>query len=174
MAGGSSAGVRPVLERFVAQGLVDREKAGNAFVYRLNRDHLATHAVEELTALRPALIERLREEFRSWKIAPAHASLFGSTARGDGDETSDIDLFVVRPVEVEDDDPTWRSQLDGLAEGVRRWTGNHAGIAELSTEQLASLRERRPPILKELDADAITLSGPDAGAVLRGEIHGAA
>jgi hypothetical protein len=170
----SPAGVRTVLERFVEQGLVEREKAGNAFVYTLNREHLAAPAVEGLANLRLGLFGRLRKEIGEWKIAPIHASLFGSTARGDGDETSDIDLFVVRPQGVDEEDATWRAQLDGLAEGVRRWTGNHAGIAELSTKQLASLKKRRPPILRELDADAITLAGPDVGRVLRGEVDGAA
>jgi len=163
----SPAGVRSVLERLVEQGLVDRERAGNAFVYTLNRDHLAAPAVEDLVDLRGKLLERLRRRIGDWSIAPVHSSLFGSAARGDGDEGSDIDLFVVRPGDVDEDDPTWRAQLDGLAEGVRRWTGNHAGIVELSTKQLASLKRRRPPVLRELDADAVTLSGPEVGTILR-------
>jgi predicted transcriptional regulator len=167
VAGRSPTGVRAVLERFVEQGLVDRERAGKAFVYALNREHLAAPAIEALTNLRPGLFERLRQEIAAWKLAPVHASLFGSTARGDGDASSDIDVFVVRPGGVDEDDATWRHQLDGLAEGIRRWTGNHAGIAELSTDQLASLKRRRPPILKELDADAIALFGPDVGTLLR-------
>jgi len=169
----SPAGVRAVLERFVEQGLVDRERAGKAFVYTLNREHLAAPAVEALANLRPDLFERLRRVIATWKVAPVHASLFGSAARGDGDASSDIDLFIVRPEKIDEDDATWQSQLDGLAEGVRRWTGNHAGIAELSRKQLASLRKRRPPILKELDADAITLAGPDVATILPGRAGGA-
>lgn len=173
VAGRSPAGVRSVLERLVEQGLVDREKAGRAFVYTLNREHLAAPAVEALTNLRPGLFERLRQAIATWKVAPTHASLFGSAARGDGDARSDIDLFIVRPEKIDEDDATWRSQLDGLAEGIRRWTGNHASIAELSTKQLTSLRKRRPPILKELDADAITLAGPDVATILRRRSDGA-
>lgn len=163
----SPAGVRSVLERLVEQGLVDCERAGNAFVYTLNRDHLAAPAVEDLVDLRLKLLERLRRQIGDWSIAPVHSSLFGSAARGDGDEGSDIDLLVVRPGDVAEDDPTWRAQLDELAEGVRRWTGNHAGIVELSTKQLASLKRRRPPVLRELDTDAVTLFGPEVGTILR-------
>lgn len=169
----SPNGVRTVLERLVEQGLVDRERAGSAFVYTLNRKHLAAPAVEILANMRPGLFERLRQEIGGWDKAPVHASLFGSAARGDGDSASDIDLFLVRPEGVDDEDAIWRAQVDGLAEGVRRWTGNHAGIAELSKGQLGSMRKRRPPILRELDADAITLAGPDVGAILRGETDGA-
>jgi predicted nucleotidyltransferase/predicted transcriptional regulator len=170
----SPAGVGTVLARLVEQGLVDREKAGNAFVYTLNREHLAAPAVEALANLRPSLLGRLRQEIAQWQITPVHASLFGSAARGNGDASSDVDLFIVRPEQVEEEDATWRSQVDGLAEGVRRWTGNHAGIAELSTDQVASMRRRRPPILNELDADAITLAGADVGVLLRGEVDGSA
>ncbi len=171
-AGRSPSGVRPVLDRLAEQGLVDSERAGRAYVYTLNREHLAAPAVEALAGLRPALIDRLRQEIAEWSITPSHVSLFGSAARGDGDAASDVDLFVVRPEGVDAEDSAWRGQLDKLAEGVRRWTGNHAGIAELSTDQLATLRKRRPPALKDLDADAITLSGPDVGALLWGESDG--
>jgi predicted nucleotidyltransferase len=168
----SPAGVGSVLERFVEQGLVDREQAGNAFLYTLNRDHLAAPAIEILANLRPGLIERLRDEIFEWTIRPMHVSLFGSTARGDGDAASDVDLFVVRPKGVQEEDPTWRRQVDELADRVRRWTGNNAGIAELPAEQLGTLRRRRPPILKDLDADAITLAGLDVAKILRGKTNG--
>jgi DNA-binding transcriptional ArsR family regulator len=171
-AGRSPSGVRSVLDRLAEQGFVDSERAGRAYVYTLNREHLAAPAVEALAGLRPALADRLRREIAGWRIAPSHASLFGSAARGDGDAASDVDLFIVRPGGIEAEDATWRDQLDGLAEGVRRWTGNHAGIAELSTDQLATLKKRRPPVLKDLDADAITLFGPEVGALLRGEDNG--
>lgn len=170
----SPAGTRRVLERLAEHGLVDREAAGKAFVYSLNRDHLAAPAVEILSNLRAALVDRLRREIAGWEIAPAHAALFGSAARGDGDATSDIDIFIVRPPETGEDDPEWREQLDSLAEEVMRWTGNHAGLAEISAEQLGSMRERRPPIADELDADAIRLAGPDVGAILSGDVDGAA
>lgn len=166
-AGRSPSGVRPILERLAEQGLVDSERMGRAFVYRLNRDHLAAPPVEALASLRSGLFDRLRNEIAGWRIAPVHASVFGSTARGDGDAASDVDLFIVRPKGTEAEDATWRDQLDRLAERVRLWTGNHAGIAEISTDQLATLRTRRPPVLNDLDADAITLAGPNVGALLR-------
>lgn len=165
----SPAGVRTVLQHLVEQGLVDRQPAGKAYVYSLNRDHVATPAIESLVNLRHGLIERLRDRIATWETEPVHASLFGSAARGDGDASSDIDLLVLRSAGIDEDDEPWRSQVDGLAESVVRWTGNHAGIVELSANQITSLKKRRPPILKDLDSDAVTLAGPDIGTIVRGE-----
>ncbi len=165
---GSQQGIWKALNRLVDQGVVEREEAGSSSLYTFNRDHLAAPGIELLVGLRGALLERLRQTFGNWAIRPVHASLFGSAARGDGDAASDIDLFIVRPKGVDAEDETWRDQLDKLADAVRRWTGNNAGIAELPEAELARLRRRRPPLLSELDADAITLAGPDVARILKG------
>jgi hypothetical protein len=95
----------------------------------------------------------------SWDVHPLHASLFGSAARGDGDAQSDIDLLIVRPTAVDADDGEWRGQIEALAESVHRWTGNHAGIAEVAESELPQLRRDRPPIVDEASADAVDLAG---------------
>ena len=83
------------------------------------------------------------------ELAPVHASVFGSAARGDGDAASDIDVFVVRPATVAEDDATWRGQLDSLADDITRWTGNHAGISEVGPDDPGALDS---PIAGELQA----------------------
>lgn len=166
LTGRSNTGVQHVLDRLVAHGLVERTEAGRAFLYLLNRDHLLAPAVEEMAKVRVALVGKLREAMAGWEIPAVHASLFGSTARGDGSFASDIDLFIVRPAGIDPDDPGWRAQIEGLAEHVRRWTGNHAGIAEISEKELPQLRRDRPPVLDEVSADAIDLVGQPARQVL--------
>jgi Nucleotidyltransferase domain len=168
-AAGSQEGVRRSLGRLVREGVVWQSEAGNAILFGLNRDHLAAPAIEQLTDLRRALLARLGREFAHWQIPPLHASMFGSAARGDGDADSDIDLFVVRPGSIDEEDPTWLAQRDRLAEDVRGWTGNRAGIAEVSEKDLRDLRQRRPPIVKSLEADAIRLAGSDVAAILTEE-----
>jgi predicted nucleotidyltransferase len=165
---GSQQGIGKALNRLVDVGVVQREEAGSSSLYTLNREHLAAPAIERLANLRGELLERLRQAFGDWEVKPVHASLFGSTARGDGDTASDIDLLVVRPQSVDAEDETWRTQLDALADAVWRWTGNHAGIVEIGEGDLAKLRRRRPPVLDELDADAITLAGPEVAKILGG------
>jgi predicted nucleotidyltransferase len=155
----SHGGVLDVLNRLSEHGLVDRQEAGRAFLFTLNRNHLAAPAVDILVGMRIELLNRIRDLIDAWEIAPRHVSLFGSAARGEGDTESDIDLFVVRPKEVSENDPRWGTQLEDLATQVQSWTGNDAGIAEVSADEITRLRRDEPPILDELRADAIVLSG---------------
>ena len=166
---GSQQGIGKALRRLADEGVVEREEAGRASLYTFNRAHVAAPAIELLVNLRGELLQRLRQTLGEWEVEPMHASMFGSAARGDGDADSDIDLFVVCPEGVDSENETWRSQIDELARSVRRWTGNHAGIVEFPEGDLGKLRRRQPPVLDELDADAITLAGVDIANVLSGD-----
>jgi predicted nucleotidyltransferase len=162
----SHSGVMAVLDRLDHQGIVDREEAGRAFLFTLNREHLAAPAVELLAGLREELLHRIRSEVGGWSVKAHHLSLFGSAARGDGGIDSDIDLFAVRFSSIESQDPVWREQLDLLSWKVERWTGNPARIVEVEERDLPQLRKERSPVVEELLADAISLAGPEASALL--------
>jgi predicted nucleotidyltransferase len=162
----SHSGVLDTLDRLAEHGLVDREEAGRAFLFTLNREHLAAPAVDLLAQMRGELFDRLAHLVDSWKIAPVHVSLFGSMARGEGDTSSDIDLFVVRPQSVGREERQWREQLDLLARQVQRWTGNPAGIVEVGKGEIPRLRKEERPILAELRTDAITVAGTEAATLL--------
>lgn len=163
---GSQPAVNAALRRLAEEGLVRAEEAGNAYLYTFNREHLAAPAVELLAGIRSELECRLRAEVAEWEIAPAHASIFGTAARGEGGTRSDIDVFVVRPARVPEDDPRWRAQLERLADRVYAWTGNHVGLSEVSAADVRRLRRERPPVVDELRRDAITLAGPAPGELL--------
>lgn len=159
LSGRSVTGVQHALDRLVDEGLVHRAEAGRSYLYSLNREHLLAPAVEVMAGARWKLVERLRELIGGWKSPTFHASLFGSAARGEGNAASDIDLLVVRPSKTDAEDPTWRRQLDELAEEVWAWTGNHAGIAELSEADVPRLLEERPPVLEQVVKQGIELAG---------------
>jgi predicted nucleotidyltransferase len=164
---GSDRGLRLALNRLAEQGLVDAVEAPPAVLYSLNRDHIAAPVALELAGLRGELLRRLRTAIAQWRVPAVHASMFGSAARGEGDARSDIDLLVVRPESVDSEDPEWRDQLHELAVAIERWTGNHAGISEVGEEELSHLASERRPIVDELERDAITVAGPEAGRLLR-------
>jgi predicted nucleotidyltransferase len=162
----SHSGVLGVLHRLAEHGLVDQQEVGPAFLFALNREHLAAPAVDALANMRSEFLRRLERDIDNWEVAPINASLYGSAARGSGDTHSDIDILLVRPREVAEDDHRWRGQIDGLARHIRRWTGNHAGLTEVAHSELERLRREERPIIAELNSDAITLYGEDLRALL--------
>jgi len=165
VARGSFEGVRKALIRMTEHGLVLVDEAGNATLYTLNRSHVAAPAVELLAGLRTELLARITEAIAGWRVAPVHASVFGSAASGDGDTASDIDVFLVRPRRVSADDPAWRAQTDMLAEQIHAWSGNHLGLAEVSETELP--RVARTAAARNIRNDGITIAGKPVEKVLR-------
>jgi predicted nucleotidyltransferase len=168
---GSERGVRLVLHRLVAQGLVTAREAGSASLFALNREHVAAGIVESLVRLREELIERIRGEVEDWSSRPVHVSVFGSAARADGHMESDIDLLIVRPEDVAEDDPQWREQLHRLAVRIERWSGNHASLHEVSPKGLKAALRRREPVIASLRDASVVVAGPEIAGLLahRGE-----
>jgi hypothetical protein len=156
---GSVAGVAKALERLGRQGLVTRLEAPPASLYTLNRQHVAAPVAEALAGLRSEFLGRLRDALLTWEIQPVHASLFGSAARGDGALDSDVDIFVVRPASIDDEDPTWSQQLAGISDLVFASTGNRAGIIDFAENDIEQMLDENPPVLDELRRDAIDLAG---------------
>lgn len=167
LSGRSPTGVQHALERLVEEGLVDRVAAGRSFLYSLNRSHLLAPAVEVMAGVRWELVRRLRDLIGDWRAPPVHSSLFGSAARGEGNARSDIDLLVVRPTDIESEDPVWRDQVDRLAEQVLSWTGNHAGTVEVPEGDLPRLRQDRPAVVDQLARQGIDLAGLSIRDLLR-------
>jgi predicted nucleotidyltransferase len=162
----SHSGVLDALNRLAEHGLVTRMELNRAFLFALNRDHLAAPAVDILMGMRQELLRRIRGELATWRIAPVHVSLFGSAARGDGDTRSDVDLLVIRSDGIDEEHPSWRAQIDGLSDQIQRWTGNHAAIIERTNSQIAQLSAAELPLIAELRSDAILLSGSEIPAAL--------
>lgn len=159
MAGaGSPDGVRRVLARLVLQGIVLAEDHAHATLYRLNRDHVATDAILELTRLKGKIVDRIRGEIDEWTLSPLHASLFGSFARGDGDVDSDIDILLVAPTS-EINETGWAEQVDALARHIQLWTGNMAQALDTTPETVQLMLRGADPLIESWRADAVHLAG---------------
>lgn len=156
----SEAGVRNVLGRLVDQGVVLLERVGAAYTYRLNRDHLAAPHIIGLAGLRAELLSRLRTRLAEWDPAPVYAALFGSAARGDMRPDSDIDVFIVRPDDVDPDDEPWSSQVGELISDATRWTGNDTRPLESGDTETRRAIRRGEPVLQAIRTEGIHLVGP--------------
>jgi predicted nucleotidyltransferase len=146
---GSLSGVRRVLVRLVGTGIVLDVPGG----YVLNRDHVATPAVESLANLWGDVFDRIRRQVSEWRHAPLLVAMYGSAARRDGDEDSDIDLVVAS------DDPGAADQGAELAANVQRWTGNATRVVTVSSKDLRRMRRAREAILAEWERDLVVVAG---------------
>ncbi len=157
---GSHSGVWKVLNRLEEQGILIADRRSHATYYRANRDHLAWPLIEALVRLRGELTARLTAEITGWSVAPNHASIFGSTARGDADVDSDVDLLLVRsedlaPNAVED----WEDQVSSVRDAVRRWTGNRCQTFVVTPSRLAEHVRAGDPLVRAWLDDEVLLAG---------------
>lgn len=152
----SQQGIRLTLQRLNIQGIVESERVGQTMRYRFNREHLAAPAVIALANQRTQLLQRTEEELDGWSIPPVYAAIFGSAGRGQMRADSDIDIFVVRPANV--DERMWDGQIGELARKVSRWTGNDGRILELSEQEMAASADS-DPVLRSIADDGLTVFG---------------
>ncbi|MEY2521798.1 MAG: hypothetical protein QOJ66_363 [Ilumatobacteraceae bacterium] len=147
--------VSRLLRGLVVGGIVHQVPGG----YVLNREHVAYEGIVALLGLGDKLLARISEEVALWKVPAESVTLFGSVARGQADVSSDIDLLVVRPDAVGEDDPQWADQVARVAERVCELSGNRCEVLEYSPAELHALRSEREPLLDSLLADGRTLHG---------------
>jgi Nucleotidyltransferase domain len=183
---GSEIGIRRSLARLTSQGIVRATLMGRNQVHELNRDHVAAGIALALADLRAVLWARFREELSHWRVRPLYAAVFGSAARGDGDEASDIDLLLVHPPfpgetkpprsspgvrsaiadalgefvassSQTDPEPQWQNQVDTLRGSAERWTGNALQVVDLSFTEWRHPSESSKVLLSEVARDGVEL-----------------
>lgn len=155
----SVEGVRKVLNRLTKHGVVTATRVGNAAViYELNREHLAAEAIIDLANQAKTLRQRIEALLADWTEPPVYAAMFGSWARGAADTDSDVDLFLVRPNDAEDEN--WDLQIDALEHAVARWTGNDARAFVVEEARLSQMRSE--PVLMSIRSEGLTLHGEPA------------
>ncbi|MGH2880196.1 MAG: nucleotidyltransferase domain-containing protein [Solirubrobacteraceae bacterium] len=154
---GSQQGIRNAAERLVREGIVSRRAAGNAYLYRLNREHVAASPIEALASLPRLFIDRLRSAISGWDQPPVFAVLFGSVAAGRSTSASDVDLLVVRPRNVDPDKLPWTRQITMLQADSTAWSGNETKVLEFAEEELDE--KNVDPLLHEALEAGIELFG---------------
>ena len=165
---GSRPGVQRVLTRLAAEGVIHAERRSRAVYYSGNRDHLAWPAVEVLAGLRAELLRRLTDLIGTWRGRSLTAAVFGSLARGDGNEESDVDLLLVRPDDLAPDRlAAWEAQVEHLVAAVHAWTGNPAQPYDISLGELREHVAADEPVVASWRREALTLVGRNVASLLR-------
>jgi len=160
-----------VLKSLKAAGIVTCETHPPAILYSLNRRHVAADAVVALASMRTVLFDRMRSTITSWDPEPAAAWVFGSFARGEAHTDSDIDILVVRPDSVGEDDPAWQRQITRFDQDVRDWSGNDCNTIEFGRREFAELVASSERLPTDVADDGIHLFGDPVprGAIRRGQ-----
>jgi predicted nucleotidyltransferase len=129
--------------------------------YALNHKHVLYPVVESLLAARQELTNRMRRTLATWDPEPAFAALYGSAARRDGDEDSDVDLLLVHPSLSPSARSRWAKQVHELRQSVNAWSGNRLQVLDLSSFQFRRLVRREAGLVDEWRRDLVLLAGTE-------------
>jgi predicted nucleotidyltransferase len=158
------AGVSPnratsILNALIQLGLVERRDAGTAALVRLSRENEASKIVLRLAALPELVLARMTEAAQRITPPPASVTVFGSFARGQARNDSDIDVLVVRPEAVAAEDPGWERTLGEWSDAAARIAGNPLNLLVVSEAELLQLVRRRRSVWDNVVREGLTLVG---------------
>lgn len=156
----SGEGIRKVLNRLTAQGVVIHDQVGRTHTYRLNTEHLAAEPIMALARLHSTFLRRLEQQLDTWGASLRYAAVFGSAATGRMRLDSDIDVVLVRGTDSDDD--VWAKQVAELGRLVTAWTGNDGRIVEYTEPEFHAAALAAEPLLAEVSKHGQTVAGTRA------------
>jgi predicted nucleotidyltransferase len=148
-----------VLNHLVTLGLVERRDVGPSALVRLARENEAVRSILELSRLRDAVLARIGSEATAIEPVPLSVVVFGSMARGEAREESDIDVVVVRSRHVEADDASWTESLGRWSDKTQAIAGSPVNLLVVAEQDVPNLLRRRNSVWREIVRDGITLVG---------------
>lgn len=151
---GSVSGVRRCLERLEQGGVVSARNVGNRVEYSLNTRHMLSGLIVEALKAMERFVGFLAALIAGWDEHPLQVTLFGSAARRDMHNGSDIDLLLVVPDGASDQ---LYAAISDLAASAHQLTGNDVRpmVYEVSEIQPA-------PIFDSIHRDGVHVFG-DSG-----------
>jgi predicted nucleotidyltransferase len=152
-----------VIDSLIVTGLVAETRAGRSSLVALNRNHLAAPSIIALAGLRGELIRRLRASLGDWQDLLG-AWLFGSVARGEARQDSDIDVLLVA---TDLESPDLHERLSRIQCDARMWTGNDLQLVEHSPASWRRLNAAKNPLVEQIRIDGIALIDNDPSLLER-------
>jgi predicted nucleotidyltransferase len=159
----SPAQASRVLPELVTLGLVQRREAPPSALFSLVDEHVGARAVRTLSRAREAVLKELGKLAAEINPRPVSAVAFGSFARGEADEASDLDILLVRP-EDEDNDDRWVSSVEEFRIAARRLTGNPVQVLEVAERDVARKLSKKTPVWHDIVRDGVSLHGKSIDA----------
>ena len=136
-----------VLKEFEAEGILRKRDLGKAHYYQLE-DIYVTRALKRFVAAHlihvSGLLDRLKDAFPG---ALSYA-LYGSFAKGDYIEKSDLDILVISPV---------KAKID--LKDIENAVGFEINITAMSLGQWSKLGKKNDPFYREVMSNHLLLDG---------------
>ncbi len=98
-------------------------------------EHVASRALLTLARASDTVLDEVGRLAGALPHPPLSVIVFGSFARREAAVGSDIDVVVVRPADIDEDDDTWSTSLEAWRRDVRRLTGNPVEVLEVSADE---------------------------------------
>jgi predicted nucleotidyltransferase len=140
--------VQEALKAWVQLGVVDTEIIGRAVVHSINEDHYAVTPLRSLldpmTALTSTAAQIVGDDVEA-------VIVFGSVARGEAKEGSDIDLAVIAQSD-------WGGRVD-LEDAVQKRLGNDCDVLVFTAKEFTGLAAAHEPVVDAILIDGISLIG---------------
>lgn len=143
------------IDRLTHLGVVRRERVGTVDQISLC-DSAAADLFRSFATLHATTLDRMRELAAKMDPAPTNVTVFGSFARHEAGPDSDIDIVIVRPTAVIDDD-VWIDAIGAFTDAV--WRVTHHPVADIHLDEAELTEALDRPLWKEVLLDGITLAG---------------
>lgn len=159
LAGISQAQTSRLLPELVALGVVERREVPPAALFRLVPEHVASRALLALARSTDAVLDDMGRRAGALPVPPTSVIVFGSFARREADADSDIDVVVVRPTGIDEDDDRWVESLDAWRREVRRLAGNPVEVLEVGAKEAATKLGGRSQVWVDIRRDGDVVHG---------------
>jgi predicted nucleotidyltransferase len=147
------------LERLTREGVIERRRAGTAYLYSLNRNrYVVTEILEPAFQNEARWLERLGEEVLA-ALRPSVESviLYGSWAREAATPRSDVDLLLVAPDEAP------REAVEGRMDELRGRLGDRFGrfisMIVMTAEEVRAKLEAGDGLVRSIAGEGRVLAG---------------
>jgi predicted nucleotidyltransferase len=152
--------IKRALDKLEHAGLVKVDRSLHSSSYRVNEDHVLWPALRLALDAPRVLDERIGQLVDESGVAVTSVSVFGSVARGEATDDSDVDLVVIYPGE-----PVVDLSV-ALGSAVERWTGNECQVFDVSRADLRRMVADGDPLVDSWRRDARTIVGEDLRGLL--------
>lgn len=159
LAGISQAQASRLLPDLVALGVIERREVPPASLFRLVPEHVASRALLALARSTDTVLDEMGRLAGALPQQPVSVIVFGSFSRREAAADSDIDVVVVRPAEVGEDDDAWSASLEAWRRDVRRLTGNPVEVLEVGEDEAATKLAGRTQVWADIRRDGRVVHG---------------